>query len=370
VLVSKRKEPPTARLNGMAHLDAVERPVTTTDPVVRTKGGTAHGFFEVTEDISQLCLADFLQPGTRTPAFVRFSTVAGALRSADTVRDPRGFTVRFVTRQGNYDLVGNSTPVFYIDDPRKVVDFVRSRRTRTADNNTRWDFWTSYPESAHQVTILMTDRGIPRAWANMNGYSGRACLWENPSGLKFWVKYHWKTEQGIANLTDAEAKAMAVEDPDFHVRGLRTALGRREDPAWRLETQIMPFEEATDYRFNPLDLTKIWPHEDYPPVTVGRLVLTRNLADVELTTREPATSVPGIGPAPASLGGPYRHDDDFVQPGTLYRNVLSETDRDNLVTNIADHLRDGVRSDVLVRALAYWSTVDVDLGARVARAVL
>lgn len=352
----------------MAHLDAIERPATLTEPVVRTKGGSAHGFFEVTEDVSQLCRADFLQPGTHTPVFVRFSTVAGALRSADTVRDPRGFTVRFVTRQGNYDLVGNSTPVFFIDDPRKVVDFVRSRGTRIADNNTRWDFWTSYPESAHQVTILMTNRGIPRAWANMNGYSGRACLWENPSGLKFWVKYHWKTEQGIANLTDAEAKAIAAEDPDFHVRGLRTAIARGEHPAWRLETQLMPVEEAADCRFNPFDLTKVWPHEDYPPVTVGRLVLTGNVADVELTTREPA--VPGLAPAPTSPGGPHRHDDHFAQPGALYRDVLSETDRDHLVTNIANHLGDGVRSDILARALTYWSTVDAQLGARVARAVL
>jgi catalase len=385
VLVAQKNERPTANLNGMtqfADLTMVQRPAATTERApgraVPAKGGGAHGFFEVTEDVSELTKADFLQPGRRTPVYARFSSVAGALGSADTVRDPRGFAVRFGTRQGNYDLAGNSTPVFFIRDPRKVLDFIRSRNRQgdTSGNDMRWDFWTSTPESAHQVTILMTDRGIPWAWANMNGYAGRTYLWENPSGVKFWVKYHWKTEQGVVTFTDAEARAMVAEDPDFHLRGLRASIARGEDPVWRLETQVMPFEAAADYRVNPFDLTKVWPHADFPPVTVGRMVLNRNPENrVAPATLEPASTAPAIGPGwqvgeiVRAAHAKHRADDPFAQPGALYRDVLTEPDRVHLVTNIANHLRDGVQPDVLTRALAFWSDVDAQLGARVAKAM-
>ncbi len=274
--------------------------------VVHAKGGGAHGFFEVSEDVSQFTRADFLQPGTRTELFVRFSTVAGELGSADTVRDPRGFAIKFYTREGNYDLVGNNTPVFFIRDPQKFSDFIHSQKrlpdTHLRDNNMQWDFWTLSPESAHQVTWLFSDRGTPRTWRNMNGYGSHTFSWQNASGEKFWVKYHFKTDQGISNFTADEAKAMATEDPDFHIRDLHQAIASSNHPSWTLYVQLMPFADAADYRFNPFDLTKVWPHSDYPLIRVGQMVLNRNpenyFAEVEQSAFEPANLVPGIGASP------------------------------------------------------------------------
>ena len=243
--------------------------------VVHAKGGGAHGFFEVTEDVREWCKADFLSSvGKRTPVFARFSQVAGELGSADTVRDPRGFALKFYTDEGNYDLVGNNTPVFFIRDPSKFSDFIHSQK-RMADTNRRstdaqWDFWTLSPESAHQVTILMSDRGTPHSWRHMNGYGSHTFMWVNRDGERFWVKYHLKTVQGVENFTDAEARSMASQDPDHHLRDLFDAIERGDAPEWRLELQVMPFEDARDYRFNPFDVTKVWPHADYPPVTIGR----------------------------------------------------------------------------------------------------
>ena len=220
--------------------------------VVHAKGGGAHGFFEVTEDVSQYCKADFLQPGKRTPLFIRFSTVAGELGSADTVRDPRGFAIKFYTDEGNYDMVGNNTPVFFVRDPSKFQDFIHSQKrlpdTNLRSNDMQWDFWTLSPESAHQVTILMSDRGTPRTWRNMNGYSSHTFLWENAGGEKFWVKYHFKTVQGVENFTDAEAKAMVAEEPDFHIRDLlrhdRQAAMRRSG-GWRCRSCRSPRRPTT-----------------------------------------------------------------------------------------------------------------------------
>jgi catalase len=394
--------------------------------------------------------------GKRTPVFLRFSTVAGELGSADTVRDPRGFAVKFYTEEGNYDLVGNNTPVFFVRDPSKFSDFIHSQKrmpdTNRRSNNAQWDFWTLSPESAHQVTFLMSDRGTPASWRHMNGYGSHTYMWINADGERFWVKYHFKTDQGIKNFTADEAKAMTAEDPDFHVRDLYQSIERGDHPTWRLEMQIMPFEAAEDYRFNPFDLTKVWPHADYPPMTVGRLVLDANpenyFAEVEQAAFEPANMVPGIGPspdkmllgrlfsypdthrhrigtnylqlpinrpripvhsynkdgamryrhggaqpvyAPNSYGGPqadpsdtdpswfsagdigrypyspHRDDDDFVQPGALWRDVLSDDERDHLVSNIVTHLGDEVESDVQARAVEYWRRVDGDLGARVGK---
>jgi catalase len=277
--------------------------------VVHAKGGGAFGYFEATEGAGQWTKADFLQKGRKTPLVIRFSTVALELGSADTVRDPRGFAMKFYTQQGNYDMVGNNTPIFFVRDPQKFQDFIHSQKrrpdTNTRDNNMQWDFWTLSPESAHMVTWLMGDRGIPRSWRNMNGYSSHTYLWENAAGERFWVKYHFKTDQGVDFFTDADARAMTAEDPDHHLRDLYQAIARGDHPSWTLYMQIMPFEEAADYRFNPFDLTKVWPHADYPLTRVGRFVLDRNpenyFAEVEQAAFEPANMVPGIGPSPDKM---------------------------------------------------------------------
>ncbi len=278
--------------------------------VVHAKGSGAFGYFEVTADVTQWTKAAFLNTvGKRTPVLLRFSTVAGELGSADTVRDPRGFAIKFYTEEGNYDLVGNNTPVFFIRDPSKFSDFIHSQKrmpdTDMRSNNAQWDFWSLSPESLQQVTFLMSDRGTPRTYRHMNGYGSHTFMWINTQGEKFWVKYHFKTEQGIENFTDAEAKAMSAEDTDYHRRDLRTAIEKKDYPVWRLEMQIMPFEDAATYRFNPFDLTKVWPHSDYPPVTIGRLVLDRNpenfFAEIEQAAFEPANMVPGIGPSPDKM---------------------------------------------------------------------
>ncbi len=292
-------------LQKMAHFNRERVP----EHVVHAKGHGAFGFFEATEDVSELCAAEFLTKGTITPVFARFSTVAGEQGFADTVRDPRGFALKMYTSQGNYDLVGNNTPVFFIRDPSKFSDFIHSQKRRAdtgrTDHNGQWDFWTLSPESAHQVTILMSDRGTPRTIRNMNGYGSHTFLWSNAAGERHWVKYHFKTDQGVENFTDAEAKAMTAEDPDFHRADLWDAIARGEHPSWTLEMQVMAFEDAADYRFNPFDVTKVWPHEDYPAIPIGRLVLDKNpenyFAQVEQAAFEPSNLVPGIAASPDKM---------------------------------------------------------------------
>ncbi|HXS65305.1 MAG TPA: catalase [Streptosporangiaceae bacterium] len=277
--------------------------------VVHAKGGGAYGVFEATEDVSQFTKAGLFAKGKRTNLILRFSSVAGELGFPDTVRDPRGFAIKFYTEQGNYDLVGNNTPVFFIRDPQKFSDFIHSQKRRADthlhDNNMQWDFWTLSPESAHQVTFLMSDRGTPYSWRHMHGFGSHTFLWYNAVGDKYWVKYHFKTEQGIRNFTDAEAAAMTAEDRDFHIRDLHAAIKNGDHPSWRVEVQVMPFEEAAGYRFNPFDLTKVWPHADFPPITVGRLTLNKNadnyFAEIEQAAFEPANFVPGIGPSPDKM---------------------------------------------------------------------
>jgi len=428
------------------------------DRVYHVKGGGAFGYFEVTADVTEWTKAAFLNKvGKRTPMLVRLSTVAGEEGYPDTDRDVRGFALKFYTEEGNYDLVGNNTPVFFIHDPMKFPDFIHSQErmpdSGLRSNNMQWDFWTLSPESAHQVTILHSDRGTPRSWRHMHGFSSSTYLWENAAGEKFWVKYHFKTEQGIQNMTDAEARAMRAEDLDYHRRDLWEAIARKDYPSWRLEMQIMPYEDAANYRFNPFDITKIWPHKDYPTIPIGRMVLDRNpenfFAQIVQASFEVSNFVPGIGPspdrmvlgrmfaygdsnryrsgpnyeqlpvnrplneahnynkdgpmryhhhgnqpvyAPNSYGGPQadseryrdtswyaeageiaryaytRHaeDDDFVQPRALYRDVMNDTDRDHLVTNIVAHASDGVSDPVQQRVVEYWTNVDPELGARVA----
>ncbi len=247
------------------------------------KGSGAFGRFEVTGDVSAYTRAAVFQPGTRTELVARFSTVAGERGSPDTWRDPRGFAVKFYTSEGNYDMVGNNTPVFFIRDPLKFQHFIRSQKRR-ADNNLRdhdmqWDFWTLSPESAHQVTYLMGDRGVPRSWRHMNGYSSHTYMWVNAHGERFWVKYHFISDQGVECLTQGEADALAAADGDYHTRDLFEAIGRGDHPSWTLKVQIMGFEDAGSYRFNPFDLTKVWPHADYPLVEVGTMRLDRNPTD-------------------------------------------------------------------------------------------
>jgi catalase len=249
--------------------------------VVHAKGSAAFGYFEITEDVAQWTKAAFLNTvGKRTLVLARFSTVAGELGSADTERDPCGFALKFYTEEGNYDLVGNNTPIFFVRDPSKFSDFIHSQK-RMPDidmrsHNAMWDFWSLSPESIHQVTFLMSDRGTPRTYRHMNGYGSHTFMWINAQGEKFWVKYHFKTDQGIQNFTYAEAKAMTAEDPDYHRRDLRESIEKDDFSSWKLEMQIMPFADAEIYRFNPFDLTKVWPHSDYPPIVIGRLVLDRN----------------------------------------------------------------------------------------------
>ncbi|MEU0514118.1 MULTISPECIES: catalase [Amycolatopsis] len=277
--------------------------------VVHAKGGGAFGFLEVTEDVSQFTKAAVFQPGTRTESLIRFSSVAGENGSPDTWRDPRGFAVKFYTTQGNYDIVGNNTPVFFIRDPIKFPDFIHSQKRRAdnhlRDHNIQWDFWTLRPESAHQVTWLMGDRGIPSNWREMDGFGSHTYLWENAGGEKFWVKYHFKTDQGIGYLTQADADRIAGEDADYYIRDLWTAIERGDHPSWTLYVQVMPYEEAADYRFNPFDLTKVWPHGDYPLIKVGRYVLDRNpsnyFAEIEQAAFAPTNMVPGIGPSPDKM---------------------------------------------------------------------
>ncbi|MEV6350460.1 catalase [Actinoplanes sp. NPDC051851] len=270
------------------------------------KGGGAFGTFRVTRDVSGLTRAAVFQPGAETEVLIRFSTVAGERGSPDTWRDPRGFAVKFYTADGNLDIVGNNTPVFFIKDPMKFQHFIRSQKRR-ADSNLRdhdmqWDFWTLSPESAHQVTWLMGDRGIPRTWRQMNGYGSHTYMWINADGERFWVKYHFKTDQGVECLTQEDADEMASKDTDFHQRDLFEHIADGDFPSWTLHVQVMPFEDAKRYRFNPFDLTKVWPHGDYPLREVGRLTLNRNVTDyhteIEQAAFEPNNVVPGTGLSP------------------------------------------------------------------------
>jgi catalase len=302
------------------------------------KGGGAFGQFEVTGDVSAYTRAAVFQPGARTDTLIRFSTVAGERGSPDTWRDPRGFALKFYTAEGNYDMVGNNTPVFFIRDPLKFQHFIRSQKRRL-DNNLRdhdmqWDFWTLSPESAHQVTWLMGDRGIPRSWRHMNGYSSHTYLWDNAAGERFWVKYHFITDQGSEFLTQAEGDELASRDGDYHQRDLFEAIKRGDYPSWTLKVQVMPFEEAKTYRFNPFDLTKVWPHSDYPLTPFGQLTLHRNVTDyhteIEQAAFEPNNLVPGIGLSPDKMllarGFSYS-DAHRARLGVNYKQIPVNTPR-------------------------------------------
>jgi len=278
--------------------------------VVHAKGAGAYGYFEVTNDVTKYTRAKFLSKiGKRTEVFVRFSTVGGEKGSADSERDPRGFAVKFYTEEGNYDMTGNNTPVFFIRDPLKFPDFIHTQKrdpaTNTKNADMFWDFLSLTPESVHQVTVLFSDRGTPKTYRHMNGYSSHTFKWYNAKGEYFWVQYHFKTEQGIQNLTRQEAARLAGEDPDHATRDLRQSIERGEHPAWKVCVQIMTPEQAKTYRFDPFDITKVWPHGDFPLIEIGRMVLDRNpknyFADVEQAAFSPGNFVPGIGASPDKM---------------------------------------------------------------------
>jgi len=423
--------------------------------IVHAKGAGAGGYFEVTNDVTKYTKAKFLSEiGKRTEVFARFSTVGGEKGSADAERDPRGFAVKFYTEEGNYDLVGNNTPVFFIRDPIKFPDFIhtqkRDPKTNLKDANMFWDFLSLTPESLHQVTILFSDRGTPRSFRNMNGYGSHSFKWYNEDGESFWIKYHFKTDQGIQNFARQEAEHMKGVDPDHATRDLHNAIKQGDHPSWTLQVQIMPVKDAETYRFDVFDVTKVWPHGDYPVREVGRMVLNRNptnyFAEVEQAAFSPGNFVPGIAASPDkmlqgrlfayhdahryrlgpnyhllpvnrpkavkaenyqrdgymrvdsnggsapnyypnSFGGPepdiqtaeppyevsgkaarqpYTHpNDDFVQPGNLYRKVMTDQDRDHLIGNIVTHLCNA-KKEIQIRQTKIFFKADPEYGQRVA----
>ena len=296
----------THLLEKLGHFDRERIP----ERVVHAKGTGAHGYFEVTADVTKYTRAKFLSEiGKRTAVFARFSTVGGEKGSADAERDPRGFAVKFYTDEGNYDMTGNNTPVFFIRDPLKFPDFIHTQKRHPATNlkdaDMFWDFLSLTPESIHQVTILFSDRGTPRTYRHMNGYSSHTFKWYKENDEYYWVQYHFKTEQGIQNLARDEAAKLKGEDPDHATRDLYEAIEHGDYPSWRVEVQIMTPEEAPKYRFDPFDITKVWFHNDYPPITIGRMVLNRNpknyFAEVEQSAFSPANFVPGISASPDKM---------------------------------------------------------------------
>lgn len=439
-------------LEKLAHFDRERIP----ERVVHAKGAGAHGYFEVNADVTKYTKAKFLSKvGKRTEVFARFSTVGGERGSADAARDPRGFAVKFYTEEGNYDFVGNNTPVFFIRDPLKFPDFIHTQKRHPATNlpnpDMFWDFLSLTPESIHQVTILFSDRGTPATYRHMNGYSSHTYKWYNDQGEQFWVQYHFKTDQGIKNLNREEAKRFCSEDPDHATRDLYDAIKRGDYPSWTLEMQILTLEKAKDFRWDIFDITKVWPHKEVPPIKSGKLVLNRNpvnyFAEVEQAAFCPGNVVPGIavspdkmlqarvfsyhdthihrlgpnyhqipinapkyapensyqrdgfmrvdangeggsnywpnsfgGPVPDQTAGeppfevsgmaerrPFTHpNDDFVQAGNLYRNVMTDQDRENLIGNIVSHLGKAQKR-IQLRQAALFFKADPQYGQRVGK---
>ncbi|THV12678.1 catalase [Rhizobium rhizophilum] len=274
---------------------------------MHAKGSGAHGTFTLTKDITRFTKASlFASVGKQTPVFVRFSTVAGERGAADAERDIRGFAVKFYTEEGNWDLVGNNTPVFFFRDPLRFPDLnhavKRDPRTGMRNAHSNWDFWTLLPEALHQVTIVMSDRGIPRSYRTMHGFGSHTFSFTNNIGEHVWVKFHWRSQQGVHNLTDEEAERVIGHDRESHQRDLYEALERGNFPRWTLAIQVMTEHEASSHRHDPFDVTKVWPKADYPLIEVGVLELNRNpsnvFAEVEQAAFTPANVVPGIGFSP------------------------------------------------------------------------
>jgi catalase len=293
-------------LEKLAHFDREVIP----ERRMHAKGAGAHGTFTVTHDISRYSKASiFSKVGKQTPMFVRFSTVAGERGAADAERDIRGFALKFYTEQGNWDLVGNNTPVFFFRDPLKFPDLnhaiKRDQRTGLRSAQSNWDFWTLLPEALHQVTIVMSERGIPKSFRHMHGFGSHTYSLINSANQRFWVKFTFKTLQGIENLSDAEATALVGKDRETHLRDLYESIERKNFPKWKMFIQVMPEKDAGDYHINPFDLTKVWPHKDYPLMPVGEFELNKNpenyFAEVEQAAFNPANVVPGISFSPDKM---------------------------------------------------------------------
>ena len=290
----------------MAHFNRERIP----ERVVHAKGAGAYGTFTVTQDITRYTKAKvFSEVGKQTPLFARFSTVGGEKGSADSARDPRGFAVKFYTEEGNWDMVGNNTPIFFIRDPLKFGDFIHTQK-REPQSNLKppwmmWDFWSLSPESLHQVTILFSDRGTPADYRHMNGYSSHTFSFINAQNERVWVKFHFKTMQGIKNNMREEAVRLAGENPDQATQDLFESIEKGDYPRWKVNVQIMTMEEADNYNINPFDLTKVWPHGDFPLIEVGVMELNRNpenyFTEVEQAAFAPANVVPGISFSPDKM---------------------------------------------------------------------
>lgn len=293
-------------LEKLAHFDREVIP----ERRMHAKGSSAYGTFTVTHDITQYTKAKlFSEIGKQTELFARFSTVAGERGAADAERDIRGFALKFYTEEGNWDVVGNNTPVFFLRDTLKFPDLnhavKRDPKTnlRSADNN--WDFWTSLPEALHQVTIVMSDRGIPASYRHMHGFGSHTFSFINAANERFWVKFHFKTQQGIKNLSDAESAEIIGGDRESHQRDLYDSIESEDFPKWTFYVQVMPEKDAASCSYNPFDLTKVWPHKDYPLIEVGQFELNRNpenyFAEVEQSAFNPASVVPGISFSPDKM---------------------------------------------------------------------
>ena len=423
--------------------------------VVHAKGSGAHGILKITQDISKYCRAGiFKDIGKEINCFMRFSTVGGEQGTSDSDRDPRGFAIKFYTEEGNWDIVGNNTPVFFIRDPIKFPDFIHSVK-RDPKNGLKnpthfWDFISHTPESIHQIMILFSNHGTPRGYRYMHGYGSHTFKWINNNNEGFFVKYHFKTNQGVKNFTDEESVQMRGLSPDFARKDLYEAISKKEFPSWTFCVQIMPEKEAANYKFNIFDVTKIWPHKDFPLIEVGILTLNRNpenfFAEVEQAAFTPANMLPGIEPSfdkmlqgrlfsyndthrhrlggnfdllpincpykakinnnirdgflnsgknggsqtnyepssfnptsfnpmskisPSTLKGtvgrykPNHPNDDFLQPRNLYNNVMNDYEKDHLIKNLVNDLKQ-VPKNIQQRQLNIFYKVDVKLAKRLA----
>ncbi|MBB3261538.1 catalase [Paraburkholderia bannensis] len=293
-------------LEKLAHFDREVIP----ERRVHAKGSGAFGTLKITHDVSQFTKAKvFSEVGKETPIFMRFSTVAGERGAADAERDVRGFSIKFYTEEGNWDVVGNNTPVFFVRDPLKFPDFIhtqkRDPRTNMRSNVAAWDFWSRHPESLHQVTILMSDRGIPKNYRQQHGFGSHTFSFINVHNERFYVKFHFKSAQGVENYTDAEAAQVVAQDRESAQRDLYNEIEKGNFPKWHFRVQVMPEADAAKVPYNPFDITKVWPHKDYPLIDVGTIELNRNpenyFADVEQAAFTPANVVPGISFSPDRL---------------------------------------------------------------------
>ena len=394
--------------------------------VRHSEGGGARGFFTTTHDVRHLTHASLFQPGARVETLVRFSSTLGFRTSPDAWRDIRGFAVKFYTDAGEYDLVGNNSPIFFLNDDRAFSELVVAQklypaggRQATFDLDRLWSFWLRHPESAHQVTWLLGDRGIPLSWRHQDGFGTHTFRWENRDGEAFWIKYHLRTQQGHAHLDQRDVDGFDVTENEYYSDDLRTAIERGHAPSWKLFVQAMPESQAADYRINPFDITKVWPQRDFPLLPVGTLVLDRNPEDVvgeiEQAGFSPANFVPGIGPSPDRMlhariagyptfhrhritgrkGGEagaievaeqrvaptysavelseaariHRDDDDFAQARVLVRRVLDDDARQRLAETVAQHVAPIADDDLRSRVLDYWRRIDPGLAHRIASRV-